>query len=82
MSFWEFKLCDCGSVNNKLFQNIYPWFDAFMERKKKSHFVCVGCSHQQKFSPFQAVTFSHFSLMHESRLLARPISAALLADVV
>lgn len=79
MSFWEVKLCDCGSVNNKLFKNIYSGFGAFMGMRNKTHLICVGCSHCEVVSAPGCL--SH-CLMHESQLLTRPISVALLADVV
>lgn len=56
MSFWELKLCDCGSVNNKLFKNIYPGFDAFMGRTKKYITLSAWAARTTwKFFPFQAV---------------------------
>lgn len=55
MSFWELKLCDCGSVNNKLFKNIYSGFDAFMGIRKKELGSSAWAAPTMKLYPLQAV---------------------------
>lgn len=55
MSFWELKLCDCGSVNNKLFKNIYSGFDAFMGIREKTNPLSAWAALTVKLYPLQAV---------------------------
>lgn len=66
---WELELCDCGSVNNKLFKNMYL---ALMHLcKKMGLFIFKShLSHLRalfgvdlKFHLLQAVTFKHFCLI-------------------
>lgn len=55
---WELELCDCGSVNNKLFKNIVLGFMPFIERFSSTRFfVFPVCFNSHPFMDCHFVSF-------------------------